>query len=310
MRVLQFIAGLLVLHVAFTQFYLRRVVVGHEVLQRDAQFLNRPADVSVVIAGDSHPRMNVVPRDIPGAVNIATRGEDYFKNRYRLRWLLDQRGEGIEAVVLGFDAASFSTTRLENFRPEAIWGRYIPFLEVGSQFETSEDFPGKWLKAMAVPYAGEAETLGQWVTSRRQFRGKDQIGTVVATQLEWGDDVADRHFPPGSGWHPSLEASLRALIADLRARDIRVVLVSYPVTAEYAVAVEERGADQARRKAILDDLVEPGRVDHLDYETMGYGNRKLFGDADHLSMVGARLFTVKLRNDLVALGLFDGASGR
>lgn len=303
MSVPRFVAGLLALHLALSVAYVRLVGMDHEVIERDGWYLHRDPSVHIVVAGDSHPRLDVYPDLLPGSVSIASRGEDYLKNRYRLPWLLDQDSEGIDTVILGYDAVAFSGTRVESFKPEWVWGRYVPFLELGWRLGSIRPFAGKWAKAHLAPYAGEAETLSQWVGNRRSFRGPEDGKRLVPVQFQWGDEVAERHFPGGSAWHPALETALRELLADLKGRGIRVVLVSFPVTAEYADAVEKRGADKARRERLLQELLEPGVVDHLDYGSLGWGNRKLFGDADHLSPMGAKLFTVKLRKDLAAMGI-------
>lgn len=306
---LRFLLVTLAVHLVLCGAYRITVVRSHEVTEADRAFFQRDRSVRVLVAGDSHPRMNVVDELLPGAVNVATRGEDYLKNRYRVPWLLDRDGEGIDAVVLGFDAASFSDTRLRNFRPEAVWSRYVPLLALGPALDDRRGFGTMWLKANLAPYAGEVDMVAQWVARRRSFRDPGQVGTVAPVKFQWGDEAAERHFPEGSGWHPMLERGLRELVTELAARDVRLVLVSYPVTAEYSQAVERRGADEARRERLLAELVAPGVVDHLDYESLGWGNRALFGDADHLSPIGAKLFTRRLHRDLAGLGLLEPPPG-
>jgi hypothetical protein len=220
--------------------------------------------------------------------------------------LLDHGSRGCGAVLLPYDAASFSSFKTDAWGPEAVWGRYADFLELGALRGDRLGYAGRWAKAGAAPYVGELDVALQWLTRSRHFRdptARDAPWTVA--DVEGGVEAARRHLLGSDPWDEAMVDALRRLVADLRERGIRVILVRFPVTAAYAKESRRLGADPARRDALLAELQAGGGVDHLDHEALFFGRPDLFGDGDHLAPRGKRLFTDVLARDLARLGVID-----
>ena len=303
--VLRFLVFGLILHVGFSWLYLTRVCVEHEAWIRDTTFLERERDVSVLVVGASHANMAVLDQRLPNTLNIATHGEHYLRMKYRLQWLLEQDPDGIETVLVPFDAAGFTGFKNDHFRPEAVWGRYVPYLELGRERGMPRDYFDMWFRSKLAPYAGELTTLGQFVIGRRAFRRKGSKRKVTV-ERQTAAQIAERHVPrKGEAWDPVAVAAFTDIVHGLKDRGIRVVLVSYPVHAAYSKHIQERGVDPADREQLLATLLEPGTVDHVDAEALFPDKRLMFADPDHLSPLGALAFTKHLSIELDALGVLE-----
>lgn len=291
-----------VIHAALSWAFFQFLCPAHEAWRRDGWFLARDPGVKVVVCGGSHAFMAVNDTHLPAMLNIATHGEHYQRTLYRMTWLMDRRPEGLEAALVDFDVASFTSFKTDNFRPEAVWARYVPFLELARRGPQSTRYAGMWFRSRYAPYLGEADTVAQFLLGQRAFRG---LGAGKAdVQAQTAVEVAERHFPTiGDTWDPAQEQALKGIIALFKRHGVRVVLVSYPMHPAYTKQVQLRGVNVRRRHELLEEILEPGVVDHLDYEDLFGSQRLAFADPDHLSPFGSRALTLKLTKDLYDLGL-------
>lgn len=303
-RSVLFVALGLVLHALLSVAYVRGIASAHDARRQDGKWLLGPRDVDVMVAGDSHARFAVEAPLLGLAINVAVPGEHYLKTMYRVPWLLEHGEREVGAVLLPFDAASFSSFKNDSFEPERIWGRYVDWTELGAVRDQRLAYAGKWAKDELAPYVGELGTVLQFATSSRHFRDPTDSSTSLALAVfEDGPTVARRHFEGSDPFDADLVWAFRRILEDLRGRGIRVVLVRYPVTAGYAEAAASYGATRALRDALFAEVGEPGIVDQLDFEDALVGHRDLFGDADHLSIQGKRALTKLLAVELARLGV-------
>lgn len=296
----------LALHGLLCLLFVFGVVRVHDAREMDARWLLGPRAVELMVAGDSHPRFAVEAPVLGSAINVAVPGEHYQKSMYRVPWLLDHGTRPVRSVILPFDAASFASFKDESFQPEAVWGRYVDWAELGAHKHQRWVFAGKAAKASVAPYLGELDTVLQWLTASRHFR--DPGGSMLkVAYFEGGAMAAQRHFAGAQAWDPDMEWAFRRLIGDLTHRGIRVVLVRFPVTRAYAAESRRLGADPSLRDALLAEIAKPGVVDHLDFEGAMFGQPDLFGDGDHLNPIGKRRFSVMLAGELRRLGVLSEA---
>ncbi len=306
-RALLFALGGLGLHVALSVLFLLTVGRAHDTREMDARWLAGDRPVRVMIAGDSHARFGVEAPVLGSAINVAVPGEHYLKTLYRVRWLLRNGSRRVQTVVLPFDAASFSSFKSDSFAPEAVWGRYVDFHELGAVKDQRFRYAGKWAKARGAPYVGELQTILQFVTATKHFRDPDDPGLGL-TVTENGATAARRHLEGANPWDPDMEWAFRRILEGCRRARLRVVLVRYPVTALYARESRRLGADPALRDALLEEVLEPGVVDHLDFEDVLFGQVGVFGDGDHLNPFGRRIFSLALADELRGLGVLPPAA--
>lgn len=302
----------LVGHAALAWVYVL-ALQDHKAIRTDRLFLKRaPAHIPVLVVGDSHPRTAIDGRRLGrGVVNIASGGEHYLKTWYRVRWLLGQTHSRVDTLILPLDAASFSSWHATNFAPEYVWGRYVDYLEVGRVRGDTWAYVPRWLKASFFPYAGELRTLAQMRSNRFGF-GEDlptgSFGALGrAEQRNQAMEQAKIHLKGADVLDPALAWAFARLVRWTADNHIRLVLVSYPVTADYYQWVERTPAPLRVRTEIALPLGKR-RPDvlQLDYHDRFFGRNDLFSDPHHLNPAGRAEFTRILRRDLVAAGVMGG----
>lgn len=304
-RTVAFAGILLAIHLALCLVFALTIGREHDVRNMDARWLAGPRPVNVMIAGDSHARFAVEGPVLGAAINVAVPGEHYLKTMYRVPWLLDHGSRRVGAIVLPYDAISFATFKADSYSPELVWGRYIDWFDLGRRKQQRFSFFGKWLKARFAPYVGEFETMEQYLTASKHFRDPTGGGpSPLALQVaEDGTMVAQRHLRGAQPWDPVMEDGFRTLVADILQRGIRIVLVRFPVTRDYAVELRRLGADPSKREALFAEIGRPGVVDQLDYEKLFFGKPEMFADGDHLNPIGKRELSIALARDLYAMGI-------
>lgn len=303
---LAWLAGFLVLHVLCSGVYVGTVGRRHRAIELDAELLRGKGPVSVLVAGSSHAR-NAVAAPRLGGLNVAVAGEHGLKTRHRLPWLLDRTRRPIGAVILEWDAASLSDWKVDDYVPEYVWGRYVPFLALGWERDRPFDYGGMWLKRVAMPYVGEGDNVANLLAGTRAFQDERDLDRLRDAPPKWmrraGADAAGVHLAGHDPFAPALVAAWEELVADLRGRGLRVVMVSYPVSEEYAAEAERLGATRDGRRALLEPRLRPGEVDWIDLEDEYFGREGAFYDGDHLSGPARLHFTGLLAERLAALGI-------
>lgn len=308
---LAFLVSALLVHGVLAMSWRRTAGAAHAAVRLDQDFLAGPSRVRLLIAGDSHTRNAIAPEALGNVVNLAVGGEHYVKLKYRLEWLLSHGNVDVDAVVLPLEATSFVDWKSDSYEPEGVWGRYVDFLEVGRRRGERTAYLGRWFKAHVTPYVGEADTWGQYALGAAAFRdgaGGGMFALMSRAQREReGGVVARRHFEGQRVDDPTMLWAFRSLLRFLEVKDIRVVLVAYPVTRAYFEAARPFGGRRFARETVLQPLLDKGRVEFLDYEQALFDQDTLFLDADHLNPGGARRFSRAIRPKLVEMGLLDRA---
>lgn len=308
MRAVLFVGIGLLIHAVLSLAYVRTVGSQHRAVQLDSAFLDSDAPIDVLITGHSHARNAVDDRLLPNALNLAVGGEHFLKTWYRLRWLLARSDRKIGAVVLPLEPTSFTSWKADHFAPEYVWGRYVPFFELGMRKKAPWDYLGKELKARAAPYAGELETVAQYHGARDAFRvdpglGRfDAVGPLAQKRAALG--TARNHFEGQDYDDASLQWAFLSLVNLLERRGAEIVFVSYPVTREYAYYSQRAGARAVVRDELIPRIIADPDLAWLDFEDLYFGRNELFLDADHLNTVGQAHFTRALHAELKNLGIF------
>ncbi len=303
-RGLAFTAGALLLHGLLSVLFVATIGAAHDARRMDARWLEGPQPVQVMVAGDSHARFAVEASVLGSAINVAVPGEHYLKTLYRLPWLLQHGTRTTQAVLLPFDAASFSSFKADNFQPEVVWGRYVDFFELGRHKGARFSYAGRWAKGRLAPYTGELGSVLQFLTHTKHFRDEQNPSASLGlTFLEGGPRAARRHLQGADPWDPDMAWALRRILALCREAELRVVLVRYPVTRSYAQESRRLGADPALRDALLAEIRQDGVVDHLDFEAVFFDEPRMFSDGDHLNPTGRRWLSRLLARSLQQLGV-------
>jgi hypothetical protein len=301
---LAFMAIGLLLHALLYTTYAGWVGASHRVREIDARWLDDDRDVNLLVLGGSHARNAADPSLMSQSMSLAVGGEHYVKTLYRMRYLYAQRPRNVRAALVPLDAAGLSSWKTDTYTPEYIWGRYVDFVELGGIRKMPFAYGRMWTKATLVPYAGELETLEQlWLGSRAFQDERQTLAPPPKSERRTGQEAAEDHLAGHDLADPTQIWALRQLVSELRARQTRVILVTYPVSAGYSKTARELGADMSAQRKLVAELSSPGQVDHLDFENLLHGKPEHFYDGDHLSRSGRVRFSRLLRQKLLALGI-------
>jgi hypothetical protein len=296
--------------------YTRPVREGHKAVRSDRSFLrSAPPQLDLLVCGDSHPRTGIDARELGERVfNIAIGGEHYLKTWYRMRSLLERRDREVKALMLPLDVASFSSWHADSFTPEFVWGRYVDYLEVGRVQGDPWGAVQRLLKARVFPYAGELRTFNQLRTKRFGFGEDLPTGSILALPANERRynalEDAKLHLQGANPVDPSLLWAFHNLLAWADERDVRVVLVGFPVTRDYARWTDRTDARARVRAEVLEPLLAEGDVTYLDHHDLFFERDDFFADSNHLNAAGRIAFSRYLRKELVALGVLEQAGSR
>jgi hypothetical protein len=282
----------------------------HKAIRVDRTFKQlRPAHLSVLVCGDSHPRTAIDGRRLgPEVANLSIGGEHYLKTWYRMRYLLDASGTRVDTLILNLEAVSFSAWHAWNFAPEYVWGRYVDYLEVGRIRGDEWGYVPRWLKGRFFPYAGELRTLAQMRSNRFGFGEDLPTGDFSANtpgeQRRMAMEQAKIHLKGQDVVDPGLKWAFTRLVQWTKDNQVRLVVISYPVTQEYWRVVERTGAPMRVKTEIALPLAKlRPDVLQLDYHDKFFGRNELFSDPHHLNLKGRAEFTRLLKADLAAVGV-------
>ena len=296
---------MLVLHVLVSIGFVQTVGQDHRAVELDREFLASSEPLSVLVAGSSHARNAIAAEELGGA-SIAVAGEHPVKTRFRLPWLLDRTDRPIGAVILELDAVSVAGFKADDYGPEYIWGRYVPFLRIGMLRGAPLPYAGKWAKAHLAPYAGEWGNVMLWRAGRRAFRDENRADRFQRQAPNWvrktGEEAARVHFEGVVPYDPMKVWAFRELVNNLRQREMHVVVVRFPVTREYAAAAEGYGATPDLLDDVMEPLLSPGEVDQIDLSHLLDDRPDAFYDGDHVGR-GWRQVVSVLRQELRGLGI-------
>jgi hypothetical protein len=259
------------------------------------------ASTRVIILGDSHPASALPPSALPPGFHTAASSGDSVREAYlKLRALLD-RLPAVDTVVVQCDPHVLSSYRL------AANNRFLTYY-----FARPRDIkavygrgPGALRRAAvtAVPVLdlnNRVETIAILKEHARTLRGRARGGApappwymLPAEQRRAAAlSRARQQFRDGRLEGDLLDVVGR-IVETARARGVRVVGVTYPVSPEYVEAMSSTGIESLRRAfaAVPFDL-------RLDYQAVFADRPELFFDEDHLNRAGAGEFAALLLRDL------------
>lgn len=314
-RLLAFLSVGLVLHAVACGAYVIPVLRQHKAVRSDRAFLAAPREIDLLVVGDSHARTAILgPLVGPRVANIAFGGHDQVKTWYRTKVLVERGRKEVAALLVPLDAVSFSPWRVDVFNPELVWGRYVDWFELGRVQGRPAAYFGNFLKARFFPYAGELRTFNQLRRGRFGF-GEDLPNADFSTMSpEERVDAARRAAQDHLGFedhaHPLLRWGFESLVAWADARDIRVIGIAYPQSAEYRAFVDRTDAwEQVRTTVVEPFLASSANHTWLDHRETFSERPELFSDPHHLNDRGRELFSRGLSLELRRSGALVDRAG-
>lgn len=297
------------LHLFFWWLYAE--VLTREGLQRKkaALFSNQKnRQASIWIMGDSHPMMALNPDYLPGSFNFGATSEYYFLSLQKLKRLLSEnRPPGI--LILPLDLHSFSAQGnallLQHELDDVYWSQQTDPFEL-----MDAGLPSSWMRwylsARFFPYAGQYYRL--LASMKKEDYQVENNGFVPAdagfsklsnTEKQQTAEARFRaHFDKFPAMDSLQVAALSGIAEICKNNNVRLLLLSYPVSDEYLRCAEnKRGLEKVKHLA---DSVK-GRHLHADFSRFFSGKPDCFSDPDHLNPFGAQLLSRHLKQTLDSL---------
>ncbi len=303
-KILAFAAGLFLLNEALVALYGRVVMGGSFLMRAERSFRRERGKAETLFLGDSHGAFDIVPSLIPGAVNFATPGETYIETFYKLKAILADRPAALKRVVLPVDLHEFASLNDDELRQNLyFWIRYVDYVELGRLEGSPWTFTGYWLRGRFLPYAGRGDNILRFFKPRvRAARGgRAREGGRRAGPRDWRPVARNRareHFRGRRYLDDILLHYFRASVEACRRDGLRVILLKYPVTEQYAAAAATFFPAEALYRVVLDAAGGEGAIEVWDWQKAFFGRNELFRDADHLNRRGAEAFARMLRERL------------
>jgi hypothetical protein len=311
------IALVLLINAGITHFYLSTFMRENIAARTEAQFNEYRAGLKTLILGDSHSKWGVDARLLDSAFNVSLPGRVYMQDFYLLRSFLDRGLIDPQFVILGLDLYSFTERPLGQWGFLRFYTRYINYVEEGWRRGELLYYTMRQVQGRFAPYAGQrAETLhflafGRPLTLAHLTQVPMERGALILPSWHERVPVAERQRLARIGalvqlnrrdpFHPRHVEDFLRLLDLCHERKIRVLLIKFPMSAEYLAAAEAY-TDIQKHNRRTDELLK-GRtgVAVLHTRTKFADRPDLFTDATHLDSTGAKVLAAEINRALDSL---------
>lgn len=254
-------------------------------------------DVQTLILGSSHTYRGLDPSHFATrAFNLAYSSQDLKRDSY-LFFRFIGRMDSLRHVIVPVSYHTMPEMMEDFSRSETLLKYYGIYMEYPPERMSLELTTPHWYEKVLMHLRGEPVCRS------------DSLGFAAGYVHDDASDVLDMHHAQTvAAWHTHSDFGhvgenmriLRRMIDACAARQVRVVLITTPVTDLY------RGQLDARQLHLMhdciDSLVESDScVTYLDFMGDARFSRSDFQDVDHLSADGARRLSVIVSDTLSAM---------
>lgn len=279
---------------------------------QDKQIENYSDSLKYLLMGSSHNTIN--PEIVPLSFNYATPNENFIKNYYKLKDLIERRKIIPEYLIMNMELPLFSPFASERFKYDSYWIRYVDYFEV-AKIKNDNDYIYMWFEGNFFSYVGKIReilmTIYYWNFPERIIKGYRQPvdSKNFANKIKRTEFARQRAELYLSGFDELDENMVMYFnrIMDLcREYNIKVIFLKMPVTEEYYLASFEV-ADINRLNKDLKGLTSEynDMAIVLDYESVFFDNPDFFYNPDHLNPEGADSVSRLIKTDLEKLDKSD-----
>ncbi|MEZ4316253.1 MAG: hypothetical protein R3F61_02065 [Myxococcota bacterium] len=270
---------------------LRTQVLPYDNLNRQVRLFHATQDARALFVGDSHTSQDIDAP--PGTLNLALAGDRFADAATKVRaWLATHPAP--ELVVVQVSAQMFASHRVHEPRPD--WERYLaPGGDVASRPLVFEPLYRArlarfwWLLVMrGGVLRTEFTPQGSVLTDAVMPAVSDRYRLEVQNRI-------DQHVVPDDILARPVDEEMHGLISELKARGIRVCLVTLPVTPVYRELAAPWPSFAAAHAFFAELSAEQG-VPWFDY-TDAIRDPAAFRNMDHLNRRGAAELTARVVED-------------
>ncbi len=262
-------------------------------------------EVDFAFFGDSHTKVGINPKFIPGSYNFGTFAENYVKTYYKFRRVLHQDDVKINNAVFELDMHTFSTLLTDKTRLLNDLDLYSRFMSYDEIIEIKKEPILKILLQVNFPVIGSGDEFHVLMTEPKM--AEMYMGWTMKDgnfSLQNKKEVAEKMHNHFFKQHEriseiSFEYFMKAL--DLaKKNDINVIFIKYPVSEEYDQLLVENKVSRDDYYSFIFERVNFSLSDYLvlDYHDIFFDNPDYFADSDHLNHMGAELLSSRVYMDL------------
>ena len=309
LKITAFLAILALLHAGLREAYYVYITPQDDYLPRQKEFSEHPGAYDIVVWGDSHAMIAVQTKFLGNAANMSQLGEGYVIRYYKLRHNLRKNPGKITTLILPADLHSFSPAMGGNYQVISS-SRYVNYADYMWHNGFSARALKNFIHYYLFPYADLIPELHKRLPRQQEERQSQRRQRIVRSLAETGvsqqqlQRVLRGHFGEQREWMSDTAFRyFQRMKALCQRNDIRVVFVRFPVSRLYFEAASEvvpvEEIDRFTQQ-LVDDW--PGAI-LLDYRDLYFDRDDYFADLNHLNADGSKSFSLRVRDDLIRLGV-------
>jgi len=275
---------------------------------QDNQIADYNDTLKYLMIGSSHNTVN--PQIIGQSFNYATPNENYIKNYYKLKWLLENKNFRPEFILMNHELPLFSPFASERFKYNSYWIKHVDYFELARE-RNDNDYVYKWLEGNFFSYVGKYREILMSLYFKEDlnkvengYRSPIDIKNFAdqKNRMGFSRQRAKLYLADFKHLDKDMIVYFRRIMSMCKENGIKVVLLNMPVSKEYYIAsYEVADIEQLDKEAdsILDDYKDIIII--LDYEKVFFDHPEYFYNPDHLNPKGADSVSRLIKEDLEKL---------
>jgi len=239
---------------------------------------------NILIAGDSATQRALNPVYMDSAFSIADHSEPYYITYWKIKRILKQYNN-IETIIIGFATQNFTALQDYKLSADRWTGEFLNKIYPIEEFDSIPDIEinrSKYYKVLMrkmciYPERYHYDWLGKYENSNRNHISDYE--TIINNIYFYNGKNA--------GISRNEENSLKKIINLCKKKNIKLILISCPVTNNYLERVPVNFIEYFNQ--LKNDLIREG-VTVWDYRNMTIEKSKYL-NSNHLNEYGAKMFT-------------------
>jgi hypothetical protein len=292
----------LILHLALLKVFHSIAKKRSELIIRQAAYFKLVEKPDVLFVGDSRARVGFDESQYKKSFSLASYGEGYQRNYYRLRNIFNSESEHSRIIVMQLEDLRF-TKGFYNYKT----GNYfynklyasseIPltgmsFLQEFCNYYYLKIFP--YNELITIIKQNELEFNKK---INRKFSGLSPQERIAVTQKYLNRELEGDYKLQNLYYAPAI-SFLHKTISLCRENNTKIIFVKYPLTNEILTEIEARLGKEALKNPVTDSIVMAEGFPLIDLERTFADHPDYFIDCHHLNGAGRAAFTPLLINKL------------
>ncbi|MCD4680721.1 MAG: hypothetical protein K8S00_10075 [Bacteroidales bacterium] len=311
-KLIIFLLLLLAINSIFNSLYKKKMIMNRLFNLQDEQIANYHDTLKYLMIGSSHNTVN--PQIIGKSFNYASPNENYIKNYYKIKLLLENLNIHPEYIIINNELPLFSPFASKRFKYDSYWVKHVDYFELARK-KNDNDFIYKWFEGNYFSYVGKYKEILMSLyfksdTSKliNGYRRPVDIKNFAdqKKRLEFARQRARLYLSDYEHLDEEMVMYFKKIMSLCKRNGIKVILLSMPVSEEYYIASQEVvNVDQLNNE--VDSLVGQYKdmAIQLNYETVFFDHPEYFYNPDHLNPKGADSVSKMIKEDLEYLDRND-----